>query len=43
MDWIMDSGCSYHMSHHKKFFSTYKEIDGGSVTMLYDATYKVIG
>ena len=42
-DWILDSGCSYHMTPHRKFFSTYKNFDGGSVTMGNDATCKVVG
>jgi hypothetical protein len=32
-DWIMDSGCSYHMTPHKEFFSSFTEKDIGSVML----------
>ncbi|KAL6334602.1 hypothetical protein AAG906_019237 [Vitis piasezkii] len=32
-EWILDSGCSYHMSPNRDWFSTYQPIDGGKVLM----------
>lgn len=32
-EWIMDSGCTFHMSPHKHFFTKIKEFDGGKVVM----------
>lgn len=26
-DWLLDSGCTFHMSPHKKLFDTYREVD----------------
>ncbi|GJX10350.1 hypothetical protein Tco_0200209 [Tanacetum coccineum] len=30
-DWIMDSGCTKHMTGNRRLFTTYKEYDGGHV------------
>ncbi|GJW58387.1 retrovirus-related pol polyprotein from transposon TNT 1-94 [Tanacetum coccineum] len=30
-EWIKDSGCSKHMTYNRKFFSTYKEYNGGQI------------
>ena len=32
-EWILDSGCSYHMCLNRNWFTTYREINGGSVLM----------
>ena len=31
--WIMDFECSYHMCPKQKWFSSYREMDGGTVLM----------
>ena len=41
--WILDSGCSFHMTSNKDLFITYERIDGGNVTMGNNATCKVVG
>lgn len=41
--WILDSGCSYHMSPNRDWFSTYQSIDGGVVLMGNDVSCKVVG
>ena len=41
--WILDSGCSYHMTPKKDWFGTYKPYNGGMVQMGNDATCSVIG
>lgn len=43
MEWILDSECSFHMTPHKVFFSTYEKVDDGNVTLGNDDTYKVVG
>ena len=42
-EWILDSGCSYHMSPNRDWFSTYQLIDGGKILMGNDVACKVIG
>lgn len=42
-EWILDSGCSFHMTPNKDLFSSYEEYNGGNVTMGNNATCKVIG
>ena len=41
--WILDSGCTFHMSLVKIYFSDYYEYDGGRVMMGNNAMCKVIG
>lgn len=41
--WIMDSACSYHISPHRDWFSTYEPIQGGAVLMGNDVACKVTG
>ena len=41
--WILDSGCTFHMSPVKSYFSDYHEYDGGRVMMGNNAVCKVIG
>ena len=31
--WVLDSGCSYHMCPHRSWFVTYKEKSDGNVLM----------
>ena len=40
---FLTRGCSFHMTPHKEFFSTYEKVDGGSVTLGNDDTCKVVG
>lgn len=32
-EWIMDTGCSYHMTHKREWFEDLNEEVGGSVRM----------
>ena len=32
-EWIMDSGCTYHMTPRKEFFFNFRPLDGGKVLM----------
>ena len=32
-EWVMDSGCTYHMCPHRDWFSTYESLDSGVVLM----------
>jgi len=41
--WLLDSGCTYHMYPKKKWFSTYKPYNGGSVLMDNDTICKTVG
>ena len=42
-EWILDSGCSYHMSPDRECFATYESFDGGVVLMGNNAACKVVG
>uniref|UniRef100_A0A803PXN5 Retrovirus-related Pol polyprotein from transposon TNT 1-94-like beta-barrel domain-containing protein n=1 Tax=Cannabis sativa TaxID=3483 RepID=A0A803PXN5_CANSA len=42
-EWILDSGCTYHMSPNKDWFIDYSKIDGGKVMMGNDQKCQVIG
>ena len=42
-DWILDSGCSFHMCSVREQFATYHECDKGTVRMANDAESKVVG
>ncbi|KHN13665.1 Retrovirus-related Pol polyprotein from transposon TNT 1-94, partial [Glycine soja] len=42
-EWILDSGCSFHMTPNLEWFSSYKEIDGGKVLMGNNMVCNVIG
>jgi len=32
-EWILDSGCSYHMTPNKEWFEIYEPLNGGSILM----------
>lgn len=32
-NWILDSGCSFHMSPYKEWFSKFTKLDGGKLLM----------
>ena len=42
-EWILDSGCTYHMCPNRKWFIDYSEVDEGSVIMGNDHKCKVAG
>ncbi|PSS08126.1 Endonuclease [Actinidia chinensis var. chinensis] len=42
-EWILDSGCSYHMCPHRDWFSSFEELDGGVVLMGNDNACKTMG
>ena len=41
--WILDSGCSRHMTFNSNFFSTYQKVDGRKVTMGNEACCPMVG
>ena len=32
-EWILDSGCTYHMCPHKELFFKFEKVDGGVIYM----------
>ncbi|KAH1122081.1 hypothetical protein J1N35_005241 [Gossypium stocksii] len=42
-EWILDSGCSFHMCPNKEWFSIYSSVEGGVVRIGNDSSSKVIG
>ena len=42
-EWILDSGCTYHMCPIKEWFFNFEEIDGGVVYMGNDNPCKTVG
>ncbi|KAH9697306.1 hypothetical protein KPL71_023556 [Citrus sinensis] len=42
-EWILDSGCSFHMCPNKEFFKTFESIDGGKVLLGNNLACKVTG
>ncbi|GJX27475.1 retrovirus-related pol polyprotein from transposon TNT 1-94 [Tanacetum coccineum] len=42
-DWIVDSGCTKHMTRNRIFFTSYKAYDGGHVVFWRNLKGKVIG
>ncbi|KAG8502473.1 hypothetical protein CXB51_000399 [Gossypium anomalum] len=42
-EWILDSGCTYHMCPNKDWFSSLKELEGGVVLMGNDSACKTMG
>ena len=42
-EWILDSGCSFHMCPNKGWFENYKQIDGGTVLLGNNKSCQVIG
>ncbi|KAG8474865.1 hypothetical protein CXB51_031592 [Gossypium anomalum] len=41
--WVLDSGCSFHMCLNREWFSAYSSVEGGVVRMRNDSSSKVIG
>ncbi|KAM7477355.1 hypothetical protein LguiA_025568 [Lonicera macranthoides] len=42
-EWILDSGCSYHMCPNRELFHTFTEVDGSKVLMGNDHACKTMG
>ncbi|GKF47918.1 retrotransposon protein, partial [Tanacetum coccineum] len=42
-DWIIDSGCTKHMTENKRFFTSYKAYDGGHIVFGSNLKGEVIG
>ena len=42
-EWILDSGCSKHMTGNRELFTSYKEYDGGHVVFGSNLRGKVVG
>jgi len=40
-EWILDSGCTFHMSHNREWFTTYEPVYHGLVLMGNDAQCKI--
>ena len=40
-DWVLDSGCSFHMSPRRDWFDTYESCNGGNVIVGNNATHFV--
>ncbi|KAH9697399.1 hypothetical protein KPL71_023589 [Citrus sinensis] len=41
--WVLDSGCSFHLCPDKSLFHTYKSVDGGRVLMGNNNVCKIVG
>jgi hypothetical protein len=41
--WLVDSGASFHMTPHRKWFCEYERYDGGNVFLGDDSTTRIIG
>ncbi|KAH9767170.1 hypothetical protein KPL71_011175 [Citrus sinensis] len=41
--WVLDSGCTFHMSPNRNYFTTYQSCDGGMVLMGNNSVCKVVG
>ncbi|KAK5795348.1 hypothetical protein PVK06_036610 [Gossypium arboreum] len=42
-EWILDSGCTFHMSPNRDWFTTYETVSEGVVLMGNNASYKIAG
>ncbi|TXG72438.1 hypothetical protein EZV62_001017 [Acer yangbiense] len=42
-EWVLDSGCTFHMTPNKQLFDTFQSLDAGKVLMGNDACCKVTG
>ncbi|KAH9751241.1 Integrase catalytic domain-containing protein [Citrus sinensis] len=41
--WVLDSGCTFHMSANRSYFTTYQSYDGGMILMGNNSVCKVVG
>lgn len=42
-DWVLDSGCTYHMTANRSWFSTYTSVQGGVVQMGNNSQSETVG
>lgn len=42
-EWILDSGCSYHMCPNKDWIANYQSLNGGKILLGNNASCKVVG
>ena len=42
-EWILDSGCTYHMCPDKEWFFKFEELNGGVIYMSNDESCKTAG
>ncbi|KAG8500494.1 hypothetical protein CXB51_002743 [Gossypium anomalum] len=42
-EWILDSGCTFHMSSNRDWFTTYETVSEGVILMGNNASYKITG
>ncbi|KAI4347993.1 hypothetical protein L6164_008758 [Bauhinia variegata] len=42
-EWLLDSGCSFHMCSRKEWFFNFEEIDGGVVYLADNQSHKIAG
>ncbi|KAI4331921.1 hypothetical protein L6164_016867 [Bauhinia variegata] len=42
-EWLLDSGCSFHMCSRKEWFFNFEEIDGGAVYLADNQSHKIAG
>ena len=40
--WILDFGCSYHMCPNQKLFTTYRSVEGGTLLMRNNYSWKMV-
>ena len=41
--WVLDSGAYYHICPRREWFTTYEQIDGGSISMANSSVCKMVG
>lgn len=41
--WVLDFGCTFHMCHHKSWFDTYEEVNGGVVHLGNNTECEIMG
>ena len=42
-EWILDTGCTYHICPIRELFASFKELDGGLMSMRDDHTCRLVG
>ena len=43
LNWILDSGCSFHMCSSRRYFFTYQRVDENSIKMINNTVNKIVG
>ena len=41
-EWVLDSGCTYHMCLRRDWFSSYQEVNGGKVLLRNNMSFSVV-